>query len=252
MANGVNNEVNTVAIKVTPFFKHAPETCFAHLEAQFDIKKLTTSSTKFYYCISALPSDVSAHLTHMIRDPGDDPYQEIKDRLIHLYNLSNYQKFEALINLPFTSDTPPSVFMSSMLNLYPMKFKPDFVFIGLFLRRLPQSIHDHLLALDLDEDPDRLAKKADQLFQSHQASYLNLISGEPIPPVFALRPPKPRPRRNSNSSSSYSTTSGRSSTPAASHRHQRSPSPVSSTCWFHRTHGDKAQKCKQPCSWSEN
>ena len=99
---------------------------------------------------------------------------------------------------------------------------------------------DHLLALDMDEDPDRLAKKADQLFQSHQASSLNLISGEPIPPVFALHPPKPRPRQNSNSSSSYSTTSGRSSTPAASHRHQRSPSPVSSTCWFHRTQGDKA------------
>ena len=82
MAKGVDNEVNTVTIKVLPFFKHAPETWFAHLEAQFNIKKLTTSSTKFYYCISALPSDVSAHLKHMIRDPGDDPYQEIKDRLM--------------------------------------------------------------------------------------------------------------------------------------------------------------------------
>ena len=137
MANGLNDEVNTVTINVPPFFQHAPETWFAHLEAQSDIKKLTTSFTKFYYCISALPSDVSAHLTHMIRDPGDDPYQEIKDRLIHLYNLSNYQKFEALINLPFTSDTPPSVLMSSMLNLYPKKFKPDFVFIGLFIRVCP-------------------------------------------------------------------------------------------------------------------
>ena len=111
----------------------------------------------------------------MIQDAGDDPYREIKDCLIHLYNISNYQKFEALINLPFISDTPPSVLMSSMLNLYPKKFKLDFVFISLFLRRLPQSIRDHLLALDLDKDPDRFAKKADQLFQSHQASSLNLI-----------------------------------------------------------------------------
>ena len=98
---------------------------------------------------------------HMIQNPGDDPYQEIKDCLIHLYNLSNYQNFEVLINLPFTSDTTPSVIMSSMLNLYLKKFKPDFVFICLFLRRLPQIIRDHLLALDLDEDPDKLAKKAD-------------------------------------------------------------------------------------------
>ena len=129
----VEDKVNTVPIKVLPFFKFTPETWFAHLEAQFDIKKIKTSSTKFYWCISALPSDVSALLTHLSREPGEDPYQDIKNCLIHLYRLSNYQKFEALINLPFTSDTPPSVLMSSMLNLYPKKFKPDFVFIGLFL-----------------------------------------------------------------------------------------------------------------------
>ena len=155
-------KVNTVAIKVPQFFKHAPETWFVHLEAQFDLKQLKTSSTKFYHCISALPSEVATQWTHMKRNPGEDHYPEIKDRLIHLYSLSNYQKFKALINLPFTSDTTPSVLMSSMLNLYPKKFKPDFVFIGLFLRRLPQSIRDHLLALDLDENPDALAKKADR------------------------------------------------------------------------------------------
>ena len=103
----VEDLVNTVTIKVPLFFKHAPETWFMQLEAQFDIKQLRTSSTKFYLGISALPSEVSAQLTHMIWDPGEDPYHEIKDRLIHLYSLSNYQKFEALITLPFTSDTMP-------------------------------------------------------------------------------------------------------------------------------------------------
>ena len=136
----IDDKVNsTVTIKVQPFFKHAPETWFVHLEAQFDLKQLKTSSTKFYWCISALLSEVSAQLTHMIRDPGEEPYQEIKDCLIQLYSLSNYQKFEALINLPFTRDTTPSILMSSMLNLYPKKFKLDLVFIGLFLRCLPQS-----------------------------------------------------------------------------------------------------------------
>ena len=141
--------------------------------------------------------------------------------------------------------------MSSRLNLYPKKFKPELVLIGLFLRRLPQSIQDHLLALDI-EDPDVLAKKANQLFQTSCSSFLNLLTSDHATPVYALRPPKPRTCQYSNSSASHSTMSGRSSTPAASHRHQRSPFPVSSTCWFHITHGDKAQKCKQPFSWSEN
>ena len=59
---------------------------------RLNIRKITFSSTKFYWCISTLPSDVSAQLTHLTRDPGDDPYQDIKDRLIHLYSISNYQK----------------------------------------------------------------------------------------------------------------------------------------------------------------
>ena len=212
-----------------------PRNLFSHLEAQFLIKKLTTSSTKFYGCISALPSIVSAQLTHLIQDPGEDPYQEIKDFLIHLYSLSNYHKFETLINLSFTSDTKPSILMSSMLILYPKKFNPDFVFMGLFLCRLPQSIQEHLLALDLDKNPDVLVRNADQLFQSHQASSLNLLTSNPTPPVYTLNPPKPRPRQNSNLPTSYSTTSSRSSTPAASHCHQRSPSPfpVTIPCHLH-------------------
>ena len=41
MADGtVDDTVNTVTIKVTPFLKHAPETWFAHLEAQLDIKQI--------------------------------------------------------------------------------------------------------------------------------------------------------------------------------------------------------------------
>ena len=69
MADGtVDDKVNTVTIKVPLFFKHAPETWFVHLEAQFDLKQLKTSSTKFYWCISSLLSEVSAQLTHMIQE----------------------------------------------------------------------------------------------------------------------------------------------------------------------------------------
>ena len=69
MADGtVDDEVNTFSIKVLPFYKQAQETWFVHLEAQFDLKQLKTSSTKFYWYISALPSEVSTQLTHMIQD----------------------------------------------------------------------------------------------------------------------------------------------------------------------------------------
>ena len=133
MVQGSEDSVNNITIKVPQFFKHFPDTWFLHLEAQFDIRKITISSTKFCWCISALPYIVSAQLTYLIQDSGEDPYQDIKECLIHLYSLSNYHKFKALINLPFTSNTLPSVLMSPMLNLYPKKLKTDFIFIALFL-----------------------------------------------------------------------------------------------------------------------
>ena len=139
----------------------------------------------------------------------------------------------------------PSILMSSMLNLYPKKYKPDLIFIGLFLCQLPQTVRNHLLALDI-EDPYELAKKADALFQSHQASSLNFLTDNSTTQIYAFRPRKPRIHLYSNSSMSHYTILGRSS------RHQRFPSLFSSNYWFHRTHGDKAQKCKQPCSWLEN
>ena len=53
---------------------------------------------------------------------------------------------------------------------------------------MPQNIHDHLLALDI-QDPDALAKKADALFQSNQSSALvnNLLSANPLTTIHAIR-----------------------------------------------------------------
>ena len=50
MADGSesNDSFHHVTIKVPTFYKHAPDTWFVHLEAQFALRKITTSSTKMY------------------------------------------------------------------------------------------------------------------------------------------------------------------------------------------------------------
>ena len=79
-----------VTIKVPTFYKHALDTWFVHLEAQFALRNITASSTKFYWAISALSSDVSNQLMQLIQDPGEDPYKTIKGCLISLNSLTNY------------------------------------------------------------------------------------------------------------------------------------------------------------------
>ena len=60
--------------------------------------------------------------------------------------------------------------MNSILNLFPKKYKPDYVFLSLFLHQMPQTLRDHLLAQDI-QDSDALAKNADALFQELAVLY---------------------------------------------------------------------------------
>ena len=79
----------------------------------------------------------------------------------------------------------PSILMNSILNLFPKKYKPEFVFLGFFLPRMPQTVCDYLLALDI-KDPDALSKKADALFQSQQSSSVHLLYDDPVAPLSPL------------------------------------------------------------------
>ena len=64
-----------------------------------------------------------------------------------------------------------------MLALLPEDYKPGFILRGLFLRRLPADVCAHLLQEDIS-DPSALSLKADELYQSHVSSPVNVLSAE--------------------------------------------------------------------------
>ena len=83
------------------------------------------------------------------------------------------------------------------------------------------------------------------MFQSHQSSAVNSLSDDLHNTIPAIGPPQQRAHHNSTFFTVYFTSPGGSSTPLAFKCNRRSLSPVFVTCWFHWTHGDKAQKCLQ-------
>ena len=129
---------NNVAMKLPVFWPDAAEVWFAKADAQFAIKTITVSKTKFYNSVASIPQDVAAQILDLIRaSTAGDPFEVLKDRLITLYSLNDYQRFEALISLPLSGDQKPSHLMNRMLALLPDDYKPDFILPGLFLCRLP-------------------------------------------------------------------------------------------------------------------
>ena len=86
---------------------------------------VSVSKTKFYHAVAVLPQDFAAqHLDLISAPPSIDPYKVLKAKLISLYSLNNYQRFEALVSLPLTRDQKPLHVMNRMLALLPDDYKP--------------------------------------------------------------------------------------------------------------------------------
>ena len=50
--------LNSVAVKLPPFWPDNIETWFVQAESQFCLRAVTFSQTKFDYCIQAMPQEV--------------------------------------------------------------------------------------------------------------------------------------------------------------------------------------------------
>ena len=79
-----------VALKLPVFWPGAAEVWFAQADAQFAIKAISVSKTKFYHAVASLPQDVTAQILDLIRTPpAGDPYEVLKERLTTLYSLND-------------------------------------------------------------------------------------------------------------------------------------------------------------------
>ena len=152
--------LNTVSVKVPAFWLESSEAWFIQVEAQFALKGVSSSSMKFYYCVSAFNQDTANQVLDLIKSPPTaGPYKALKNRLLKLFALDDYQRYEAISNLPLSGDMKPSKLMSNMLALLPAGHKPCFFLKGAFLKRLPADIRAHLIRDDFSDPitkiPDR-------------------------------------------------------------------------------------------------
>ena len=144
--------LNTVSVKVPAFWLESSEAWFIQVEAQFVLKGVSSSSMKFYYCVSAFNQDTANQVLDLIKSPpAAGPYEALKNRLLKLFTLDDYQRYEAISNLPLSGDMKPSKLMSNMLALLPAGHKPCFFLKGAFLKRLPADIRAHLIRDDFSD-----------------------------------------------------------------------------------------------------
>jgi hypothetical protein len=229
-------QVSAVAVKLPPFWVDNAEVWFLQAEAQFAIAGITSERTAFYHVLAALPQHVVVSVLDVVRAAGTAaaPFTDLKTRLLGGYTQTKWARMFQLIHHPGLGDQRPSQLMDKMLALLSAGTKPDEVFMGLFMDRLPVEMRAQLSLQDY-ESPRHLAAAADLIWDARGPTAA-------VPPaVNAVM------RDGRNRSRSPSGKGGR-----GGGRRNRASTPGPGLCFFHRRFAEKAHRCEPPCTWAGN
>lgn len=222
-------QIAALAIKLPTFFANQPRVWFTQAEAQFALRGVTADETKFHHAVAALDQHTAIRVLDLLeKPPSSDKYETLKKRLIGSFSLSRAEKAKKLLQLPPQPDRKPSEVLDEFLAILGKDYHPDCLFFEeLFRSQLAPEAQLQLASLPFT-DPRAFAEKADQIWTARVSSAVNAVqTGTSRPKRFSTA--RPQPSKNPSST-------------------RFSVSTESELCYYHRTFGEKAKKCRPPCS----
>jgi hypothetical protein len=217
-----------IAVKLPDFRVKDPKMWFSQAEAQFRRARITALTTMYDYVLMKLPEDVVMSVRALVSaielDPvkQEESYTLIKEALMGSYGKTKWQMAYALLDHPDLGDRCPSAMMAEMLALRFKTSPPDSLFLALFLRRLPDSIRDHLAAAN-HETAAAMSTHADILWDARNSATVSAVS-ESLSAV-SLRSSSPN-RRSPDRRAKSPDRRGRSPNRRPNRGRGRRPTPV--------------------------
>lgn len=255
-------ETSRVGVRPPPFWPDDPEMWFAQMECQFALANVTVDLTKFYQVVSALEYRFATEVKDVITNPpATNKYETLKSELIKRLSASRERKVQQLLMHEELGDRKPSQFLRHLRHLAGPSVPEDFL-KTLWSNRLPTNLQT-VIASQPDLPLDKLADLADTVNEIAPARPLQVASvadtgsstlikemadqiAELTRQVSSLSSrvdSRRQVRGRSHSRSRNSNWRGRSRS------RPRQPPENHPHCWYHFTHGTRARKCVQPCTW---
>ena len=249
-----NAGVHHVAFKMPDFWVADPDMWFIQADMAFAVARITRSYTKYQHIVTKFPEAVMLSCRSLlgeITQDDDDAYERLRDRLSNNFGKTRWQRGFSLIDHPDLGDRRPSTMMNEMLALLPYGSAPELLFFCHYLRRLPASMRDQLASAD-HKSAAEMAAHADLIWDARAAKDVTAIT-DAVADVSLVAKKTQDSRRRSPSRDNRPR---RSQTPA-NRRPSRRPDSRSRNadpdlCFYHDSFGKRAQKCQQPCAWTEN
>lgn len=231
------SNVDHITIKAPEFIENAPTAWFSILEAQFQLRGVTVSTTKYYHALSQLPSDVVAHIPHDVFTQQN--YETLKTAVVSSYERSKPEMLEKLMSQTTLSGRP-SLYLQEMRTLASKISVADDIIRHKFLKALPNTV-SAALASHSAIDLTALGKLADDLMSYFDQHSVNTVQSHASRPNFNNNRPtgtRSDQNRNSNSSLPFNV-------------RPFSKDQRTKVCRAHIYFAEKAKTCKPWCHWPD-
>lgn len=245
-----------ITVKVPPFWPDEPALWFAQLEAQFALAQITTDSTKFYHTISNLEYKYINEVKDIVtKPPTENKFESLKRELIARLSISREQRIRQLLAHEELGDRKPSQFLRHLRSLAGTEVPDEFI-RSLWAGRLPGHVQA-IIATQAENKLDSVALLADKINEVTPQQQVHQLAGQPPASISSNEIDELRHCVNDLAQQVAALTTSRADTRSRSRGRSpywrdrpRSRSNSSGTCWYHRTFGNRATKCRPPCSFS--
>ena len=204
---------HAVSIRVPAFWSDKISLWFKQLEAQFMIAGITREATKFGYVVAHLEPKYVMEVEDIIDSPPENSqYEALKAALIKRLSDSSSMRVRKLLEGEEIGDRTPSQFLRNLRNLAGTSVNEE---------------KGRIAVVSQDSAITALKEELVQLIKL-EISAINRVHGrrEKSHSRFRTRSKSRRPSQN------------------------RATVTTSGNCWYREKFGDKANKCREPCSWN--
>ena len=168
-------------VDLPAFWEADPVLWFRQCESAFRRAGTVSSGVKFDHVVGQLTNTVSLSCRSLllsINFEDKDAYERLKDHLCRNYSKSKWQQGYSLLDHPGLGDRRPSQLLQDMRALLPEKEAEGVIFQCLFLKRLPTTMSDAVMAAGLENIED-MAAMADRLHDKPAAAGVAAVSAQP-------------------------------------------------------------------------
>ena len=175
--------VFSALVQLPMFDRTEPDAWLLLADANFNLRGVTDSRTKYWYVLSKFDASTLRKLSTFLKEPrGTDPYQELREMLCQTYEPPLEQKLDAFLTLMEIGDERPSKFGLELQRLT-ASASMDNVRKRIFLRCLPKTIVTAIMG-SLEGNFQAIVKAADRAWtaastasgQSSSAATVSAVS----------------------------------------------------------------------------